>query len=945
MEKKNALKLKPSLKSYSSFDDSSNAKAHNRSLSNTSSISSLSSMKNVRFATNLTTVKNYDTAAEPISISHENSPTLRPVASVPSTTKEENVFYLSDYDDFTRHMDLKFLSGFQKNNRGISFFLDDDEIEDQDEDEDDGFIKGHELKKFFGNLYMNKPSNHTDCGDLLNRGVPNDDINNNNINNNGSLGTLLRAGHDYRNMPLLSNDDDSNNTTTHVPLCVTNPVAPFTNDLLTEMNWKLMFTNANSNKINLTSNDNNIQLVTLTPGPIAGDSIVGRIIVKNLSFEKFIEAKYTFNNWKDIHYSTAYFTKSISPEIDEFEFNINLNSLKYILQFKKILEFCSNTAYLNMELCCRYDVNGETYYDNNNYNNYCSTLMVSRVITAPLAAPESINNENKVVISGPEKKSTTNNTAFANNYTGSNKNTIAKDINKKTPASAPHRSSSSGSLTNSIFFGKSISRRRKISSRTFSENTDYYNTSPLKHLYHSDPTSWVKPKRLNEVLYDSSSSLTDNVDMPASIDSISHVMQEPLTEREHFISQFDYANLNDSMDTLTTVNLMNHSINNYESLNNNDDNAELTINESIERDISTLNLQDQTSTINDQFNDSVMEPPQSPINTILGDLEVNDDKQSVVTDTTLDIEALKLPNVSVSSPPVMALQSAVPVLDYYDCYSTANNSVETITKPLSDSPASLLTATNDTTNNNTNNSFEESLSNLYNIPLPNQYLDNVNGDVTRSYSSNSNDSVSNQKWNPVIDTDRAEDTRSSISSGSGTIIANSNHSSSNDHEMGTRDSITLPQETTTNGTDYQKFLNSSYFCRPSSSSSSVSTTDSSLSSNSIVTSNSGSLASVPSSINSSDTGSFVYQYSKNFNNTNNVYRIPSKSHPPNFSNYVFVKRDSDTIHDAISSSSCTTSNAIGKRSDYEIDADPRDSIVPALTPTLKVSETKQCLKL
>ncbi|KAL3236507.1 protein phosphatase regulator GAC1 [Nakaseomyces bracarensis] len=896
-DKKNGSKLKPSLKSYSSFDDStSNNKTHNRSLSNTSSLSSFSSMKNVRFATNLTTVKNFDIAAEPISISHENSPTLRPVASVPQPSiRDENVLYLSDYDDFTRHVDLNFLHGFHKS-RDISFFLDDDDTGDDDDDEnvDDGFIRDHELKQFFGSLYANSSSKKLSntCG--------NSDIHNE-LNANSS-----RAGHDYRNMSSslsqIKNIDNSLATSVpNIPNCVSNTGSSRygTDDLLTEMNWKLVNSNVNSHRKSSNSNEANIHLVSLTQNNHTNDSIVGRIIVKNISFEKFIEAKYTFNNWKDIHYSTALFKKSISSDLDEFEFTINLNTLKYILQFKNILQFHSDTANLNMELCCRYDVNGETYYDNNDYDNYCSTLMVTRVISAPLVNPIHVANdiEKSVVVSGPEKKQPTNTTT-----------------KKPLTPSAPRISSVNGSLSSNIFFGKPSSRRRRISSRTFSDNTDYYNTSPLKHLYHSDPTSWVKPKRLNEVLYDSNTPSSSETDGNAvRNDSISHIMQEPLTEREHLFSELDYTNLNDSMDTLTSINLMNHSINSYETLNNSKNVAKTTPNASIEQTIPKLNLQDETLIINEISNDSVIELEfsQSPMNPVMGELESNEDKQSVVTDTTLDIEALKRANVS--PPP---LPPVVPVLNYYDCYSTANNSVETITQPLSETPASYLKNTDELPINRNLNSFEESLSKMYNIPL-----------TTDNSHSTINNPISKDPGLPiVVDTDNSEandDTKSSISSGSGTIIAS-------DHIMGTRDSVILPTES--NGTDYQKFLTSSYFGRPSSSSSSVSTTDSSMSTNSIVTSNSGSLASVLSSIPSSDTGSFIYEYNNSFNN--NVYRIPSKNHAPNFSDYVFNNRKNLSM---MKENKSSNHGAVTVTESLEL-ADPIETIMPPIKPTLKVSD-------
>lgn len=824
---KNA-KLKPSLKSYSSFDNAirnDSKLGHTRSLSNISTISSLStasSLKNVRFATNLTTVKSFDSNSEPISISHENSPTLKPLreseSSNVSSTSLNNVLYLSDYDDFTKHQDLNFLG--IKSKSTISFFLDDEE----DDEEDDG-IHDDDLKNFFGKIFpaaynvntSNKNLGPPDCSNTNQQRAGLLDSNNSSTCkiipkfSTNVCQTDNSAGHYFNDLNGSTNNQAQTSRRTSITHVADDNLQNC--ELASEVNWLLTFVDVNPGQHSFENSDGNIKLVSLAQDSTIDDKIVGKILVKNLNYEKFIEVKYTFNNWNDIHYITAYFTKSISAEIDEFEFKINLSSLKYILQFKRILQFKSNDTYLNMELCCRYDVNGETYYDNNNYRNYNCVLKASKEHT--------IANDVIVTAEEQEKKELA-------------RKESPKKISQNKKSSSPSRNNYSKNFLKS---------RRRVISRKFSENTDYYNTSPLKHLYHSDPTSYIKPKRLNEVLYDSTSTIPTDLNQRIGINATCQSLHEPLTERERFISEFDFANLNDSMDTLTTVNLMNHSIANIELNSEPVEPIVPSITNKIEENISNNPiLQEVTDPITESFNEPItIEPVRSNEN------EVSDDKQSVVTDTTIDIEALKL---SGESP--ISFRTVDSPIEYYDCYSTSNNSVETITKPTPASPSGLTAK--DLRSIDAPKSFQDSISTSYNIPMENSEPEDDLSDRTTTIES-TEDPVFNTKWDNIVVDTELEDTGNQILLPE---VANSSQEAKDTETSRKSDTDQAPHSP---DTDYQKFLNSNYFCRPSSSSSSVSTTDSSSSSStSILTDNASSLVSVPSSITTSDSelSSFIF---------------------------------------------------------------------------------------
>ncbi|CCK72952.1 protein phosphatase regulator GAC1 KNAG_0M00990 [Huiozyma naganishii CBS 8797] len=167
------------------------------------------------------------------------------------------------------------------------------------------------------------------------------------------------------------------------------------------------------------------------------NQVLGELIVNNIMFEKSVEVKFSFNNWTNIHYISSSFVKSITSKYDQFKFEINLNRYKFFLQLKDLLN-----NKITIDLCCQYDVNGETYYDNNDYQNYTLTL-----VKQPEHTPRTVTARERLHV-----PSYTRGTVFSH-------------------------------------------------SRTFSDDTDYFNRSPLKHLFHNDTCELIKkPATVNEVL-------------------------------------------------------------------------------------------------------------------------------------------------------------------------------------------------------------------------------------------------------------------------------------------------------------------------------------------------------------------------------------------------------------------------------------------------------------
>ncbi|KNG46430.1 carbohydrate-binding module family 21 protein [Stemphylium lycopersici] len=91
-------------------------------------------------------------------------------------------------------------------------------------------------------------------------------------------------------------------------------------------------------------------------------TLVGNIAVANLSFHKFVVARFTLDSWKTTSEVVAEFNHDVRKKqkedgYDRFNFNIKLAD-QANLESKTLL------------LCVRYQVNGQEYWDNNSSMNY-----------------------------------------------------------------------------------------------------------------------------------------------------------------------------------------------------------------------------------------------------------------------------------------------------------------------------------------------------------------------------------------------------------------------------------------------------------------------------------------------------------------------------------------------------------------------------------------------
>lgn len=121
------------------------------------------------------------------------------------------------------------------------------------------------------------------------------------------------------------------------------------------------------NKIAKPVHIHSLQLITLNNQSY----LSGLINVDNLGFEKLLMIKLTLNQWKNNlsfsnNSSIIQFNKSIDSKVDQFKFKINLQDLLTNYPDSYILK----QSNLNMEICCKYQVNNQTFWDNNFGRNY-----------------------------------------------------------------------------------------------------------------------------------------------------------------------------------------------------------------------------------------------------------------------------------------------------------------------------------------------------------------------------------------------------------------------------------------------------------------------------------------------------------------------------------------------------------------------------------------------
>ncbi|KAF5353164.1 hypothetical protein D9757_012648 [Collybiopsis confluens] len=93
-----------------------------------------------------------------------------------------------------------------------------------------------------------------------------------------------------------------------------------------------------------------------------GVSIVGRIRVRNLSFQKWLAVRFTFDSWQTTSEITAKYVESPNPDFDIFGFSIKLSDILARIEEKTLI------------LALRYNTEGREIWDNNFGRNYVASF-------------------------------------------------------------------------------------------------------------------------------------------------------------------------------------------------------------------------------------------------------------------------------------------------------------------------------------------------------------------------------------------------------------------------------------------------------------------------------------------------------------------------------------------------------------------------------------------
>lgn len=420
-------KLKSSLKlsRHDSLSPSIASSTSSISSASSTSFSSNSSSSNtykfVRFAPQLTTVKSFHINDEPISISNKTSPVLYPIDSIsPFSSTTETT--LATATRITPNISTR----NKLSNKNLWDFNFDDIEDDFDLD-------------YFDNYHITYTNAPTGIASAISATGTVTDTNNlltfNNIIESPTFNMTTFYNNDIQASIINSNFDNNNNN--------------------------------NNNHSHLESYDN-IKVINIS---LIKDNVIrGTVKVRNLQYEKSIQCKFTFDNWKQIHYIKANYSYSPTNYEDTFVFDIDLNSWKYFLHYHNLIDniTINNQHNLNLEFVCMYNINDTVYYDNNNYQNFILNLNVLPKLND--SVPTIYNNNN-------------------NNSNNTNTNDIITTTTTTT-------TTTTAAANNSI----SSKNRNRIVTRKFSKDTDYYNESPLKHMFHTD-TYWVHPKNQNNLFF------------------------------------------------------------------------------------------------------------------------------------------------------------------------------------------------------------------------------------------------------------------------------------------------------------------------------------------------------------------------------------------------------------------------------------------------------------
>lgn len=212
-------------------------------------------------------------------------------------------------------------------------------------------------------------------------------------------------------------------------------------------------------------------------------SIVGRIRVRNLSFQKWVAVRFTFDDWQTTSEVTAKHIESPNSEFDVFGFLIRLSDLIARIEEKTLV------------LAIRYNVNGREIWDNNFGRNYVAKFskeMPNKSVDSPMVTPSASDKD--IISSGSDisdlhsrlekvvKKMDADNAAISTSLY-SRPTSIPSDFKTDTP------------LASRYDFGVSLKNSRKSTSDVPSREHTRMHSYPIIASHSLDTASWPRKHR------------------------------------------------------------------------------------------------------------------------------------------------------------------------------------------------------------------------------------------------------------------------------------------------------------------------------------------------------------------------------------------------------------------------------------------------------------------
>lgn len=360
-------------------------------------------------------------------------------------------------------------------------------------------------------------------------------------------------------------------------------------------NWHLFSIDSNVKYITNLPNDQQVKLIEFKQSIENSDLLLGSILVKNLSFHKCINVKFTLNNWSDIHLIKANFKKSINSNFDIFDFSINV---RHFIPNNFKTSTSSSSSFSNnnnknenifLQICIKYSVNDVCYFDNNFNNNY---IMVLSPTANEQSHNDNIYSNNASPIVSPKtvtRSSTMKQNKIHNNNT-TNTNSDIKSLG-----------------------AKFNSKKNKTTTRRFNPDTDYFNNSPMKDIYYNQVKK--EDKELNDKIQQKSKQIKNHKR------SFSNPII-PTENSNYFINQYSNlftnvsddnntkANVNDSSNnsSITSSPLLSYKnllqLNSSQKENSNDKDTEFTLSKLSINDPDDGNVSDTTLQLSTGYNNS-----------------------------------------------------------------------------------------------------------------------------------------------------------------------------------------------------------------------------------------------------------------------------------------------------------------------------------------------------